>query len=280
MSEHSGVLAEMRKVDFMLNQNGDAPVGWAIVTGASSGLGVSFATALARRGHDLILIARRESPMRELADKLEREHRIKVIVQSLDLGEPNATARLKQMLDADGIAVDILINNAAFAISGPLLDQDPERLRAMLQLNIMALTELTQAFGRSMAQRGRGLILLVASVGAYTPSPLAAAYSATKSYVLSFGEALNVELGPNVGVTVMSPGLMETEFHDVAGFTMKASMRRSVLSTGKVAAIGLDAMFAHRSSVIAGRINTLGAFASRLLPRSFLARMAYQVSRT
>lgn len=264
----------------MPNQGRDTSVGWAIITGASSGLGVSFATALARRGHDLILIARRESPMRELADKLQREHRIKVIVQSLDLGKPNATARLKQMLDFDGIAVDILVNNAAFAISGPFLDQDPERLRAMLQLNIMALTELTQAFGRSMAQRGRGHILLVASVGAYTPSPLAAAYSAAKSYVLSLGVALNVELGPNVGVTVMSPGLMETEFHDVAGFTMKASMRRSVLSTGKVAAIGLDAMFARRSSVIAGRINTLGAFVSRLLPRSLLARMAYQVSRT
>jgi short-subunit dehydrogenase len=144
--------------------------------------------------------------MRELALRLERDHHIKVVVQVLDLGDPDSAVTLQQRLDADGIEVDILVNNAAFALSGTFIDQEPERLRAMLQLDIVALTELTDVFGRQMAQRRRGHILLVASVGAYQPSPLAAAYSAAKAYVLSFGVALNVELAPSVGVTVLSPG--------------------------------------------------------------------------
>jgi short-subunit dehydrogenase len=253
---------------------------WALVTGASSGLGISFATALAQRQHNLVLVARRELPMLELAKRLEKDHSIKVIVHPLDLGNAESTAALQQRLDADAIEVDILVANAAFAVSGPFIDQEPERIDAMLRLNVLSLTQLAHAFGRRMAQRRKGHILLVASVGAYTPSPLAASYSAAKSYVLSLGVALNVELAPDVGVTVVSPGLMETEFHDVAGWTMKASMRRSVLTTEKVAAIGLEAMFARRSSVVAGRLNGLGAFTSRLLPRSMLARMAYNVSKS
>lgn len=252
---------------------------WAIVTGASSGLGISFATALAERGYNLVLVARREGPMSELAHRLERDHHIRVAVQPLDLGEPNAAITLKQRLDDAGLEITILINNAAFALSGPFVDHDLTRLRAMLQLDIMAATELTHAFGQAMVRRGTGHILLVASVGAYTPSPLAAAYSAAKAYVLSLGVALDVELGPNIGVTVVSPGLMETEFHAVAGFTVKPAMRRSILSTDAVAAIALKAMFARRSSVVAGRLNAVGAFTSRLLPRSLLARMAYQVSK-
>jgi len=254
---------------------------WAVVTGASSGLGIALAIRLAQRRHNLVLVARREQPMRELASRLERDHHIKVLVQALDLGDPNSVATLQQRLAADAIEVDILVNNAAFALSGPFIDQDPERLRAMLQLNIVALTELTLVFGRQMAQRRRGHILLVASVGAYQPSPLAAAYSAAKAYVLSLGVALNVELAPNVGVTVLSPGLMDTEFHDVAGYTVKPSMRRTVLSTDRVAAIGLDAMFAGRSSVIAGRLNSIAAFIiSRLMSRSLQARMVYKMSKT
>ena len=257
-----------------------ASAGWAVVTGASSGLGISFATQLAQRGHNLVLVARRELPMLELARKLERDHHVKVVVHPLDLGDPGSAAALQRRIDADGIEVDILVANAAFAVSGPFVDQEPERLEAMLRLNVLSLTQLTHAFARRMAKRRTGHILLVASVGAYTPSPLAAAYSAAKSYVLSLGVALNVELAPDVGVTVVSPGLMDTEFHDIAGYTMKASMRRSVLTTEKVATIGLEAMFARRSSVVAGRLNRIGAFTSRLLPRSILARMTYNISKS
>lgn len=259
----------------MINQEKvSLKLGWAVVTGASSGLGIALATGLAQRKHNLVLVARREQPMRELALKLERDHHIKIVVQALDLDDPDSVVTLQQHLDADQIEVDILVNNAAFALSGAFIDQDPERLRAMLQLNIVALTELTHVFGQRMAQRRRGHILLVGSVGAYLPSPQAAAYSAAKAYVLSLGVALSVELAPNVGVTVLSPGLMDTEFHSVAGYTVKPSMRRTVLSTDRVAAIGLAAMFAGRSSVIAGRLNAFVDLMSRILPRSLQARMA------
>jgi short-subunit dehydrogenase len=202
------------------------------------------------------------------------------LTQVLDLGDPDSVVTLQQRLDTDEIEVDILVNNAAFALSGTFIDQEPERLRAMLQLDIVALTELTHVFGRRMAQRRRGHILLVGSVGAYQPSPLAAAYSAAKAYVLSLGVALNVELAPSVGVTVLSPGLMDTEFHDVAGYAMKPSMRRTVLPTDRVAAIGLDAMFTGRSSVIAGRLNRVMAFISHLMSRSLQARMVYKLSKS
>ena len=254
-------------------------LGWAVVTGASSGLGIALAAGLARRDHNLVLVARREQPLRALAARLERDHHIKVAVQVLDLGDPDSVVTLQQRLDADGIEVDILVNNAAFGLSGTFIDQEPERLRAMLRLDIVPLTELTHVFGRRMAQRRRGHILLVGSLAAYQPSPLAAAYGAAKAYVLSLGEALHAEMAQNVGVTVLSPGLMETEFHEVSGYTVKPSMRRTILSADRVAAIGLDAMFAGRSSVVAGRLNSVMAFSSRLMSRSLQARTVYKLSR-
>jgi uncharacterized protein len=139
---------------------------WAVVTGASSGLGTALAAGLAQRRHNLVLVARREQPMRALALRLERDHHIKVVVQVLDLGDPDSVVTLQQRLDADEIEVDILVNNAACGLSGTFIDQEPERLRAMLQLNIVALTELTHVFGQRMAHRRRGHILLVGSVGA------------------------------------------------------------------------------------------------------------------
>ena len=251
----------------------------ALVTGASSGLGISFATELAKRGHNLVLVARRKEPMCELAARLERDYGIKVIVEPLDLGADDSAQILAKRLDAVGVEVDVLVNNAAFAVSGLFLKQDLSHLNAMLQLDVLAVTNLTHVFGQRMAQRGRGHILLVASVGAYTPSPFAAAYSAAKSYVLSLGVALRKEMAPIVGVTVMSPGLMETEFHQVADYAINPAMRRSILPTDRVAKIGLDAMFAGRADVVAGWINAIGAFMSRLLPRSTLAHMTYNMSK-
>ncbi|RYD31257.1 MAG: SDR family oxidoreductase, partial [Verrucomicrobiaceae bacterium] len=230
---------------------------WAIVTGASSGLGVAFARALARQGYNLVLVARREQPMRDLAGELEEIFQIRVVVESWDLCDPDSAVLPQEHL-GESIKPTVLVNNAAFAVSGLFLEQDPDRLRAMLQLNIIALTDLTHVFGRQMVEHGKGHILLVASVGAYTPSPFAAAYSAAKFYVLSLGVALDEELGPDVRVSVLSPGLMETEFHEVAGYTMKPSMRRSVLPPDKVAEIGLNALFNGRSSVVAGKLNAIG----------------------
>lgn len=251
---------------------------WALVTGASSGLGIALARSLAARHVNLVLTARREAPMQELAAELTQRHGIEVAVEAADLGRPGSAADLQRRLDERGVAPDILINNAGFGLSGPFLEHDPERLRAMLQLDIVSLTELTQLFGTRMAARGSGHILLVASLASYQPSPLLASYAAAKAYVLSLGEALNVELAPKVGVTVLSPGLMDTGFNDVSGFRTPDSVKSTMLAPSKVAEIGLDAMFAGRPSVIAGGLNKVIAFSNRFTSRHLQAKLTQRMT--
>ncbi|MBB6125300.1 SDR family NAD(P)-dependent oxidoreductase [Sphingobium subterraneum] len=251
---------------------------YAVVTGASSGLGVSLATELARRGYDLVMVARREKPMQELADRLRDTFGTSSVIEALDLAQIGSAAELHARLGKQGISPKVLVNNAGFGLNHPFLDEDPARLQSMLQLDIVALTELTQIFGRDMREQGSGHILLVGSLASYQPAPLMAAYAAAKAYVLSLGEALNVELAPKVGVTVLSPGLMETEFNDVSGYQTPASLRATILSTDRVAEIGLDALFAGKPTVIAGRMNKAIVFSSRLLPRHVSAKGTYRMA--
>jgi uncharacterized protein len=250
---------------------------WALVTGASSGLGVALATSLAARGTNLVLAARRERPMQELAARLAQQHSVTAVCEAIDLAASGSASGLQQRLEERGIEPEILINNAGIGLGGAFVEQDLDRLRSMLQLDIVTLTELTQIFGRRMAARGRGRILLVASMAAYLPTPRLAAYGAAKAYVLSLGEALNVELAPNVGVTVLSPGLMDTEFNSVADYNAPRTGQLSKLAPETVAKIGLDAMFAGKPSVIAGSINRAMGFMSRFVPRSAQARAIYNM---
>lgn len=252
---------------------------WALVTGASSGLGREFARALAGRKINLVMAARREEPMRQLAAELVQQYGIEVAVESIDLGIATSPSELQKRLDDRGIVPDILINNAAFGLSGEFLSQEPDRLREMLQLDILSMTELTHLFGTRMAKRGSGHILLVASLAAYQPDPLLAAYGAAKHFVLALGVALHVELAPKVGVIVVSPGLMDTEFNDVSGYRPKASLQRTIVSPAKVAQAGLKAMFAGKSSVIVGRLNRLAAFSNRFTSRYLQAKVTYRMSK-
>lgn len=252
---------------------------WALVTGASSGLGVEFARQLAAEGVNLMLTARREAPMQALAAALREAHKVEVAVEALDLAAANAAEMLEKRLADRAIAPDILINNAAFGVSDDFLDQDPARLRAMLNLNVVSLTELTYRFGRAMAARGRGRILLVASMAAYMPTPRLAAYGASKAFVLSLGEALNVELAGKVGVTVLSPGLMHTGFADAAGYTAPDAAASTALAPSHVARIGLKAMSEGRSSIVAGRMNRMMALATRLMSRHRQAKMILRMAR-
>ena len=155
-------------------------------------------------------------------------------------------------------------------MSGEFLTQKPERLRQMLELDIVSLMELTHLFGNRMSARGAGHILLVASL---------AAYGAAKHFVLAFGVALHVELAPRVGVTVVSPGLMDTGFNEVASFQPMASLRPTLVSPDRVAEVGLRALFAGRSSVVVGRLNRLAAFSNRFLSRSLQAKLTYRMTK-
>ena len=254
--------------------------GWAVVTGASGGLGVELARGAAERGHPVVLAARSAAPMNDLAEELRRRHGVEAVVETVDLSAPGGAGELVAKLDARGIAPELLINNAGVGLSEPFVDHDPDRLRAMLQLNVVSLTELSWSLGRRMAARGRGRVLLVASLAAYQPSPRLAAYAASKAYVLSLGEALNVELAPQVRVTVLSPGLMDTGFNAASGFRTPASMQRLVMAPAAVARIGLDALDAGKSSVVAGGANKVLAFSSRLMSRHLAARASLDLSKS
>ena len=252
---------------------------WALITGASSGLGCEFARSLAARKYNLVLAARRVEPMQTLAGDLQQRYGVNVVVEAIDLSLPASPVDLQKRLDARNIEPDILVNNAGFGLSGEFLTQDPERLREMIQLDIVSLMELTHLFGRRMAGRGAGHILLVGSLAAYQPDPLLAAYGAAKHFVLAFGVALHVELAPNVGVTVVSPGLMDTGFNDVSGFRPKPALKPTIVSPAKVAEAGLKAMFAGRSSVVVGRINRVSAFFNRFTSRHLQAKLTYRLSK-
>ena len=252
---------------------------WAIVTGASSGLGIDFARALALRKCNLVLVARREEPVQALAAELREQHAFKVVVEATDLSVAGSPRDMQQRLDERKIEPSILVNNAAFGLSGEFLMQNMDRLHEMINLDIVTLTELTHLFGKRMAARGRGHILLLASLAAYQPDPLLAAYGAAKHFVLALGVALHVELAPKVIVTVVSPGLMNTGFNEVSGFRPKASLKPSIASPAKVAEAGLKAMFAGKSTVIAGKLNRLTAFSNRFTSRHLQAKLTYRMSR-
>lgn len=250
---------------------------WALVTGASGGLGEQLALNLAGRGYNLILVARGEAEMHRVGAEIRDRHDAEVKVEALDLSANGSAGQLCERLAQLGIEPDILINNAAFGMTGPFVESDPSRLYEMLQLDIVCLTELTLLLGRAMVARRRGKILMIASLAAFQPAPDMAAYAAAKAFVLSLGEALHVELAPTVTVTVLSPGLMETGFNAASGFETPANLRRTILPTAKVAEIGLDAMFAGKPSVVAGRINRIMALSSRLFSRHFAAKTVYQI---
>jgi uncharacterized protein len=235
---------------------------WALVTGASTGFGVEFATLLAERKANLILAARRTESMEKLAEELRLKHRVNVVVEGIDLSRAGSGSELKSRLDQRGITVDILVNNAGRGLYGSFLDQSLPNTLDMLQLNILAVTELTHAFAADMVRRRTGHILLLASLLGYQATVGYAAYAASKGYVLLSGEALHTELKPHgVCVTVLSPGATATwqsggpEGHG-----------RTPHADDGTAAGGKDrrsAMLRHRSRVVAGILNKLVIFVFR-----------------
>lgn len=251
---------------------------WALVTGASSGFGVDFARLLAARGAQLVLAARRAEPMQALARELAAQYGTVSQVESIDLAQAGAAQQLKARLDALGIEVEILINNAGYGLYGAFLEQPLARTLDMMQLNMVALTELTHVFASDMARRGSGKVLLVSSIGAYQATPTYAAYSATKSYVLLFGEALHEELkARGVTVTVLSPGIAATGFLDVSGQRPTLYQRLLMMTSPQVARIGLAALERGRASIVPGWLNALTVLSNRLAPRMMQRKVAYHL---
>jgi short-subunit dehydrogenase len=248
---------------------------WALVTGASSGLGVEFARQLAALGCNTVLVARREERLRQVAKELEESRGVRTRVVAVSLSEPGAPAGLHRRLSDEGIAIDVLVNNAGFGVYGPFLDIPWEREREMLELDVLAVVELSKLFVKDMVERDFGYVLQVASIGAYQPTPTYATYSAAKAFVLSFGEALSYELRrTHVKVSVVSPGVTATEFLEVSGQRPTLYQRALMMRSDAVVRSGLRAMLRGRPSTIPGVANFLAAFSLRFTPRRLQAALA------
>jgi len=247
--------------------------GVTLITGASAGLGVEFARACAARGEALALAARRRERMEALADELGGEAH----VFAIDLAEPEAAVSLLNEIEAEGLQVDVLINNAGFGGGGRFAALGIERQRDMIAVNVGALTALARLVLPGMIERGRGAILNVASTAAFVPGPGGAVYFATKAYVLSFSQALHQELkGTGIRVSCLCPGPTETEFFAAAGYARSPGKRVSADPRAVVEA-GLKGLDRNRAVVVPGLANKATSQLSRFLPRAAVRRLVAAV---
>ena len=238
----------------------------ALVTGASSGIGADLARELAKDGHDLVLSARNVPAMDALAAEL-KNHGASSVVIAADLARPGAAVELAGTLEARGLQIDVLVNNAGLGGVGRFDQMDPQRVSDMLMINIVALTELTRLLVPGMVARRRGRVLLVASTASFQPGPRMAVYFATKAYVLSLGEALAHELRrTGVTVTTLCPGATATNFFKAAGANEIAL--QPAMSASEVARIGYRALTTGRRVVITGILNRILALGGRYAPHS------------
>jgi short-subunit dehydrogenase len=248
------------------------------VTGASSGIGETFARALRARGERLVLVARRADRLARLAAELGGEEA--ALPVTLDLARPDATASLQRALEAHGIGVSLLVNNAGVGYSGRFHEQDPERLRAMIDLNVRAVVELTRAFVPSMIERGGGAVLNVVSMSAFQPVPFLAVYAASKAFVLSFAESMATELeGTGVTVQALCPGNIPTEFQQVAGTAGSRFDRTPATPAREVVEASLAALDRRQLVVIPGFRDRITVRAQRFVPRSWVRRAAGELFR-
>jgi len=247
----------------------------ALVTGASSGLGADFARILAGQGCHLVLVARRTDLLERLRQEITSAHDVQVQVVTMDLAAAGAAQQLYDRLREQALAVDVLVNNAGFGLYGDFVDIPWEREHEMLELDIVTLVHLTKLFVKDMVARNFGYVLQISSIGAYQPSPTYASYSAAKSFVLFFSEALSYELRhSNVKVTALSPGITATEFLQVSGQKPSLYQRLMLMPSRQVAEIGLAAMLKGRPSKVPGLKNALPVQMLRFTPRRMSAALA------
>jgi hypothetical protein len=243
----------------------------ALITGASGGIGLELARVFAAHGFDLILVARRESELEVLAGRCRKQHGARVHLLPMDLLVPDAPAKLVQELEAEGLDVDVLVNNAGLMDMGGFADIGVDRHERLLQLNVVVLTSLTRRLLPAMIERGHGRILNVASTSSFQPVPSMALYAASKAFVLSLSESLSEELKETgVTVTALCPGVTKTEMYDRA--KEQHAMARNVpglflSDVEDVAREGFEACVAGRAAVVPGLPNRLLASAVQLYPR-------------
>lgn len=248
----------------------------AIVTGASTGLGREFAHLCAESGYDVVLIARSQKLLDELAAEIRQSSGRGARVLVADLSQPQAPRQILESMAAENETAEVLINNAGFGLLGPFAELDEAEQMGMIQVNIGALTDLTRLILPGMLARRKGKILNIASTAAFQPGPLMAVYFATKAYVVSFSGALHNELqGSGVTVTALCPGATKTDFDKRAGMgKTKLFAKAKLMEARTVAEIGMRGMNRGKALVVAGTLNGLMVSGTRLIPRQFAAGMA------
>jgi uncharacterized protein len=251
---------------------------WALVTGASSGLGSHFARQLGRKGYNLFLTARREERLNELKDRILKECDIRIEICVGDLALDATRQKLYETTEGAGLSIDVLINNAGFGTLAPFAKIPWETTAQQLDLNIKALTHLTHLFVPGMLKRQQGYVLNVSSIAGFMPIPNFATYAAGKAYVRSFSEALAHEFtGTGVHICCLCPGGTRTEFSSVAGINLPSWQAKTFLDPEDCVRLGLKAMFHGRISVVHGAMNVATGLLMNFVPRSISARMAQKI---
>ena len=242
---------------------------YALISGASSGIGLAMAEALARRGRNLLLVARQRDPLEAIATELTQRFGVEVLFRACDLGEPLRLSGFLLELEEGDRQIDLLVNCAGIATCGPFLAQDWMTEQDLIEVNILATTRMCHALGNAMALQGGGQILNVASLAAFAPGPWMSSYSASKAYVLSFSESLREELKKcAVKVSVLCPGPTRTAFFRNAQLdASRLESRNRLMSPEEVALYTVRALDKNRAIIIPGRRNRWLAFLPRLGPR-------------
>lgn len=239
-----------------------------LITGASAGIGLEFAKKFAKEKYNLVITARNESRLNELASEIESKNNVNVKVLTKDLSKQNTGEEIINELKNENIAIDILINNAGLGVFDDYWNVEWRDEKSMLQVNIMALAELTMLFAKDMVNRGGGKILNVASTAAFQPGPTMPGYYASKAFVLRYSQAINYEMRKKgVQVSTLCPGPTITEFQIRANMNETNMFKRKfTMSAEKVALLGYEGLMKGRSVIITGHLNWLAAMVSRIAP--------------
>jgi len=250
---------------------------WAVVTGASAGIGSELARELAEGGSHLVLTARREDRLEKLAAELREKSGVQVRTFVADLQDPDGPRRIHSFTEENGLTIDVLINNAGFGMYGEQHTLPIDQQLAMVQVNCSAVVHLTQLYLPAMVERRRGAILIVSSGAAFQPVPYVSTYAATKGFDLLFAEGIAEEVERyGVKVCALCPGPTESEFNQVAGTPRTGAPRQTAEA---VARVGLQALADGKHSVLTSFFNQMQLELQRLAPRRFVAKMAAKMYR-
>jgi short-subunit dehydrogenase len=242
---------------------------YALVTGASSGIGYELAKLFAKDGKNIVVLARSQDKLEELKTEIEDKYGTGVKVLIKDLSDPNSAQEIFSELEKESINVDVLVNNAGFTVWGKFAETDWQKESEMIQVNITSLTQLTKLYLNKMLEDGSGRILNVASLIGFTPAPLESIYSASKSYVLHFSEALANELkGTPVKITCLCPGMTETLFYERANMQNCRAAQMKMMDSATAAKVGYQALKKGKVIAIPGLQNRLLLYLMKIVPRS------------